>query len=169
METEAISLAVVMQRLPLASRWQAYQWRAAEVTAAPLPTGAPRCLHDDEQDLRWLFTGFAVSLYSDEAEGYFLNLGSAQPCWFVMSRMETIDGLEVAVPRHLTLSYNEAARLMDAGEQVDTVAAEGPFIERMAVFVNAHYRPEVKHKRRKPSFEGGAAVARMAKEEGRGR
>lgn len=167
METEVLKLAVVMHRKPLASRWQPYQWQPAEVLLDQgLPVGAPRCLRDDADDMRWLFTGFELRLYSDEAEGYFLNLDSRAPCWFVMSRLEEIDGVEVAVPRTVTLSYNEAARLMDGGEQVDTVPAPGLIVERLMEFAQAYYRPEPKRKRRKPSFEGGAAVDQMAKAEG---
>jgi hypothetical protein len=42
-------------------------------------------------------------------------------------------------------------------------------VERLGAFVAAYYRPEPKGKRRRPSFEGGAAVQQMAREEGEGR
>ncbi|RJF99829.1 DUF3305 domain-containing protein [Noviherbaspirillum saxi] len=167
METEALKVAVVMQRVPLANRWQPYQWKPIEISAdAVLPDGGAHCLRDDEIDTRWLFAGFEIRLYSDEAEGYFLNIDSPAPCWFVMSRMEEVDGVDVAVPKQVTLSYNEAARLMDGGERVDTLPASRDIIEHMARFVQEHYRPEVKKKRRKPSFEGGAGVEQMARAEG---
>jgi len=161
LETDALSLAVVMQRVPLNSVWQPFQWQPADVALSPLPIGAPRCLRDDAADVRWLFTGLELRLYSDEAEGYFLNLDSVAPCWFVMWRM---DGA-LAVPQRVTLSYNEAARLMDGGEQVDTVPAPAAVVERLAAFVAEFYRPEPKRKRRRPSFEGGAAVQQMADQE----
>ncbi|NEX63198.1 DUF3305 domain-containing protein [Noviherbaspirillum galbum] len=167
METDAINAAVVMQRLPLASRWQSWQWKPVEVDVPTLlPAAPPRCLRNDESDARWLFTGFEVRLYTDEAEGYFLNVDSPAPCWFVMWRLEDIDGEEVAVPKALTLSYNEAARLMDGGERVDTVPAPAEVIEQLRAFALEHYRPEPKKKRRKPSFEGGAGVEQMARAEG---
>lgn len=167
METEAIRLAVVMQRTPLASCWQSYRWQAAEVSVnALLPDHTVRCLRDDPADTRWLFTGFELRLYRDEAEGYFLNIDSPAPCWFVMWRIEEIEGVEVAVPKQITLSYNEAARLMDGGEQVDAVPAPPDIVERMTAFVQEYYRPEPKKKRRKPSFEGGAGVEQMARAEG---
>ncbi len=170
METEALKVAVVMQRTPLDNRWQPYQWKPLEVTAGDLiPEGPPRCLRDDPADSRWLFTGFDVRLFSDEAEGYFLNTSSPVPCWFVMWRFEDIDGVDVAVPKEVTLSYNEAARLMDGGEQrVDTLPLPIGVLERLNAFVADHYRPEPKKKRRKPSFEGGAAVEQMARAEGGG-
>jgi hypothetical protein len=60
------------------------------------PDGAVRCLRDDADDTRWLFTGFDIKLFSDEAEGYFLNITSSTPCWFVMWRFEELGGAEIA-------------------------------------------------------------------------
>lgn len=167
METEAIKIAVVMQRMPLVNRWQPYQWRPIEITLGDLlPERPPHCLRDDAADTRWLFTGFDISLFSDEAEGYFLNIDSPLPCWFVMWRIERTGDIELAVPRYVTLSYNEAARLMDGGEQVDALPASAAIVERVAAFVQEHYRPEPKKKHRKPSFEGGAGVEQMARMQG---
>jgi len=166
METEAIRIGVVMQRRQLNSIWQPYQWHPVEiVTDAALSGESLRCLRHDAADTRWLFGGFDVKLYGDEAEGYFLNVNSPAPCWFVMWRLEDINGAEVAAPKSITLSYNEAARLMDGGEQVDTVPATPEIIARLTAFVQAYYKPEPKHKRKKPSFEGGAEVQNMAKME----
>lgn len=167
METESLKVAVIMRRTPLNNRWQPHQWKPAEITADELLAGIERrCLRNDEADTRWLFGGFDIKLYRDEAEGYFLTASSPEPCWFVMWRLEEVDGAEVAVPKTVTLSYNEAARLMDGGEQVDTLPATPDIVERLNAFVQEHYRPEPKRKRRKPSFEGGAGVERMAQAEG---
>lgn len=167
MQTDALTVAVIMQRTPLANRWQPFQWKPAEITADPLlAETAQRCLRDDASDTRWLFGHFEIKLYRDEAEGYFLNASAPEPCWFIMWRLEDIDGQEVAVPKVVTLSYNEAARLMDGGEQVDTLPASPAIIERLRAFAQEHYRPEPKKKRRKPSFEGGATIEQMARAEG---
>lgn len=165
METDELRLAVVMQRKPLKSAWQPFQWLPAEVVLSPLPACAPCCLRDDPSETLWLYPGLSLRLYSDEAEGYFLNLDSGSPCWFIMWRM---DG-ELAVPLTVTLSYNEAARLMDGGEQVDTLPLPAAVVERLGAFVAEYYRPQPKGKRRRPSFEGGAAVQQMAGAEGMGR
>lgn len=166
METEPLPVAVVMQRLAIASRWQLHQWSTLAVlyehACPPMP---PECLLADAGDTRWCFSGLEVRLHSDEAEGYFLNCSAASPCWFVMSRPETLAGEEGMVPHRVTLSYNEAARLMDGGERVDTVLLPAPILERLQAFVDAYYRPEEKRRRKKPSFEGGAGVALMAREE----
>ena len=165
MHTEALRVGVVMQRRRLDNRWQSHQWRPLEIVAdAGLPPGL-HCLRDDDADSRWLHTGFEVALYSDEGEGYQLNVDAPQPCWFIMWRMDERDGMEFALPKSVTLSYNEAARLMDGGEQVDTLPLSDEIRARVAAFAAEHYRPEAKRKRRKPSFEGGAAVQQMAREE----
>jgi hypothetical protein len=165
MHTESLRVGVVMQRRRLANRWQSHQWRPLEIVAdTGLPPGV-HCLRDDDADSRWLHTGFDVALYSDEGEGYYLNVNAPVPCWFIMWRQDERDGAEFALPKSVTLSYNEAARLMDGGEQVDTLPLSNDMIERVAAFAAAHYRPEPKRKRRKPSFEGGAAVQQMAREE----
>jgi hypothetical protein len=167
METEAIRIGVVMQRVPLDNQWQPYQWRPLEIVDdALLQDRAACCLRDDPDDTRWLFTDFDVRLFSDEAEGYFLNIISPAPCWFIMWRIEEKDGVDVAMPKSVTLSYNEAARLMDGGEQVDTLPACAGIIERLTAFTHEYYRPEVKRKRKKPSFEGGEGVDKMARAEG---
>lgn len=167
METEAIRIGVVMQRLAIDNRWQSYQWRPMEIVRdSILSDGAARCLRNDPVDTRWGFAGFEIKLFSDEGEGYFLNLSAPTPCWFIMWRIEELDGVEVAVPKSITLSYNEAARLMDGGEQVDTLPASADIVERLSAFANAHYHPEIKKKRKKPSFEGGAGVDKMARAEG---
>ncbi|TFV87736.1 DUF3305 domain-containing protein [Oxalobacteraceae bacterium OM1] len=166
METGAPTLAIVMQRTPLQNRWQPYRWQPLEVTPAPLPHAAPHLLREDEADTRWLFPGFPLELHRDEAEGYYLNVSSPHPCWFIMWRLEDLDGREVAVPKTLTLSYNEAARLMDGGERVDTLPLPAEVLAILAAYTQEHYTPEAKKKRRKPSFEGGEGVAQMARAEG---
>ncbi|MDO8298443.1 DUF3305 domain-containing protein [Lacisediminimonas sp.] len=162
-------VAVIMQRLPLDNRWQPWQWRPLEIVeldVSPLPDEpGPRCLMDSAEESRWLFGGFELEFFRDEAEGYFLNVDTANPSWFVMWRMEEVDGQEIAVPKSVTLSYNVAARLMDGGERVDILPASPHIVELMHGFVAQYYRPEVKGKRRKPSFEGGAAVQEMARAE----
>src|SRR5690606_11893363 len=112
MEVLLTHVAVIMQRVALDSRWQSYSWRPLEIVdAAILPVGAREtgraCLHDDEADTRWIFGPFEISLFRDEGEGYYLNLTSPRPCWFVMWRLEQVDGAEVAMPKSVTLSYNQ--------------------------------------------------------------
>jgi hypothetical protein len=168
MQNESLIVGVVMQRRQLANRWQSHAWRPIDIVLDADPAPGMQQLLDDESDARWLHRGYTVELFRDEAEGYHLNATSSAPCWFIMWRIEEIEGAELAVPRLVTLSYNEAARLMDGGEQVDTLPLPAQAVASLAAYAAAHYRPEAKGKRRRPSFEGGAAVQRIADEQGGG-
>jgi hypothetical protein len=89
----------------------------------------------DDQGESWLFTGYELHLFPDEAEGYYLNLSATLPAWFVMWRLEEdveryVDKQFIelakaestfAVPHRISVSYNEAGRLLDGGESVDSV------------------------------------------------
>ena len=143
--------AVLMEWTRLDDRWQSEKWEAVGVIEDEGENKAPTILMNDPLRARWLHHGQVLTLYRDEAEGYYLNLSAPQPFVFVMWRLE--DG--VARPHTLTLSYNEAARMMDTDEHVDGVALPEQWREPLAAFVALHYRPETKGKRaRPPSFKG---------------
>ena len=97
----------------------------------------------------------AIKLFPDEAEGYWLNVTTEAPAIFVHWREDALPGGSTE-PQALfvTLSYNEAARLLDAGEMVDTVPMPGELLAWLTEYVNLHYQPEQKKKkgRNRPSF-----------------
>ena len=141
-----------MQRRRIENRWQSDKWEVDRVAPdAPADSEPAGVIYQDSNREQWLHRGFQMSLHRDEAEGYFLNLSSGKPFVFVMWREE--DG--TAVPRAVTASYNEAARLLDAGENVDGVPMPEEWVRWLAGFVAEHYKPEPHKKRiRPPSFKG---------------
>jgi hypothetical protein len=91
----AITMAVVVRKVALASRWQPWKWELDAVLPDLGEFGtAPMCLVQDEHGARWLYPGFEVV---DQGEGYYLNLTSTTPCWFVHWRMPDDDGTEAGV------------------------------------------------------------------------
>ena len=127
-----------MQRRPTKSRKQPFKWQPSEVLMSPWASErAPRCLSDNPSDTRWMFSGFELRLYSDEAEGYFLNLDSRAPSCFVLWGM---DASGLAVPRAVTLSCHEARRMADSGE-VDSVPAPDFVARQLQSFVQEFYLP----------------------------
>src|SRR6185295_3935736 len=70
---------------------------------------------------RWRFGGLYIELHPSEAEGYYLNITAPDPKVFVMWRHADDGGEPPAFPVVVTVSYNEAARMLDGGEQVDAV------------------------------------------------
>ena len=127
----------------------------------------------DEDGESWLFTGFELNLFLDEAEGYYLNVSATTPSWFVMWRLEEdferyidANSLEmakteanIAVPHRICVSYNEAARLLDGGESVDTVPMSQEHTAWLQEYVDEHYRPEPKKRHKPASFKGAERPA----------
>ncbi|MFZ6750243.1 DUF3305 domain-containing protein [Undibacterium sp. Ren11W] len=164
------AVSIVMQREILQNRWQSFQWKLMEILpitsiALELENVNVASLQFDMQTGRCVSSGFSVELFVDETPGYFLNLSADMPCWFVMWRMEPVGGEELAVPKAITLSYNEAARWMDAGEQVETLELSEEIASWLAAYTQEYFQPEIKKKRKRPSFEGGAGVDKMARAE----
>ena len=149
-------LAVILQREAVESRWESHRWQLLDVI--PDVGGTARTILDSEKLLRRLFPGFEVTLFPDEAEGYFLNASSEDPSVFVSIRHD--EGADDRYPFQATLSYNEAARWMDGGEKVERTSAWPELARWMGEWVEANYRPEPKKRRRPQSFEGKEGVLR---------
>jgi len=144
-------VSVIIQCTPLASRWQSERWEPVAVeTAADDSTSAARVpVALDAAGTRWRFDSHAIDLHRTEAEGYFLNTTSPEPKVFVMWRTCEKEGKPPIRPEVVTVSYNEAARLMDGGERVDAVPMPAEILAWMAPFVSEHYKPEPRRKVRR--------------------
>ncbi len=95
-------------------------------------------------------------LFRDDAEGYYLNLSSPNPCFWVFWRADDerlLDGEPMAVPQIVTLSYHDAGRWLDAQERVDQVPAPEEVVDWLRAFVDATYVPEPKKRKRPESFK----------------
>jgi hypothetical protein len=148
----AIDVAVVMGRVAQPNQWEDWQFRVLEVVPDEGGFGsAPRKLHDDGKHSRWLYPGFRLELFADECKGYFLNLTSGRPVWFVVWRPDEADR-SLAAPQAVSLSYIEADRWLAAEEHVDNVPLADELCEWLRVFTNEHFKPEPPRKQRAMSF-----------------
>ena len=145
MTKTTLDVSIVLERRVLANRWESEQWEAVGV----LPSSesaevAPRRLHELAKREQWLYGGRRIELFTDEAENYLLNVTGAEPRVFVMWRREEGD----PQPRigAVTVSFGEAARMLDSGEQVDGVAMPADIRDWVEGFARAFYRPEVRKK-----------------------
>lgn len=147
-----LTVAVQMERLADPSPWETWRWRLDAVVPDAGALGEhPRLLRDDGQRALFLHPGLTVELHPDEAEGYYLNLSSGSPVWFVMWRTSDEDPSQ-AWPEVVTLSYHMAGRLLDAQERVDNVPLPAPYAAWLQAYTDEHYRPEPKQRRRPASF-----------------
>jgi hypothetical protein len=161
-----LTVAVVMRREPVSgpqARWMSSRWVLADVLPQAelgLPdevTAAQRIedtqLADADGVEHWVFPGFVIELFRDDAEGLFLNLSTERPAVWVMWRPdETGEAGALPAPQIVTLSYTDAGRWLDAQERVDQVPAPGPMLEWLRAFVAEHYQPETKRRKRPESF-----------------
>jgi hypothetical protein len=151
-ERPGVRMAVVMEREARPNRWE--DWRFSVVDVVPDDGGfgdVPRVLRDDGRTQRVLHPGFVLELFKDEGEGYYLNLSSGAPVWFVMWRIDDEDPSQ-ARPQTLSLSYNEAGRWLDAQERVDNVALPADLRGWLQAYADEHHRPEPKKRKRPASF-----------------
>ena len=154
-----VRVAVLMRREPVQgpmARWQPWRWTLAEVVPQEPGFGdRPRCLRESEDESLWLYPDWAVELFTDDAEGYWLNVTSPTPAYFVLWRMsEPEDGsAPLAVPQAVSLSYHDAGRWLDAQEKVDQVPAPAEVVAWMASFIDAHWTVEAKRRKRPDSFQ----------------
>ena len=152
-----IDVTVLMRREavqgPMA-RWQAWRWVLADVV--PHETGfgtEPRCLRQTDAEALWMHPAREVALFTDDAEGYWLNATSPTPCWFVMWRLIEVDGQAPrAEPQAVSLSYHDAGRWLDAQENVDQVPAPSEVVAWMSEFMDEHWVVEAKRRKRPDSF-----------------
>lgn len=152
-ERPAVTVAVVMERDFQPNRWEDWRHRIVEVVPMEPAFGdAPRVLREDDRLRRTLHPGFTVELFADEGEGYYLNLSSGSPVWFVVWRSDDEDPSR-AWPEQVTLSYNEAGRRLDAQERVDNVPLQPEFRDWLQAFADEHYKPEPKQRKRPASFQ----------------
>ena len=152
-----MDVAVVMRRERIDNVWQPWRWTLADVVPHEAGFGTqPRLLLKDEREERWLHPAFRVELHRGDAEGYYLNVTTAQPCFWVVWRMEEKAGLSdepVAVPQIVTLSYHDAGRWLDAQEMVEQVPAPPAVVQWMQEFVDEHHVREAKRRQRPESFK----------------
>ena len=148
----SVQVAVVMERTAQPNRWEDWQHRVVEVVADEGAFGAePRKLHDDGKRSQWLFPGHTLELFADECKGYFLNLTSGAPVWFVLWRTDDGDA-SMARPVAVSLSYIEADRWLCAEEKVENVPLQDDLREWLRVFTNEHYKIEAPRRQRAQSF-----------------
>jgi hypothetical protein len=147
-----LHVAVQIERVAKPTQWEAWRFRIAEVVLDEGQFGKePRLLRDDGRTAVFLHPQLPVTLHRDEAEGYYLNLSSGSPVWFVMWRRSETEPPQ-ATPERVTLSYNEAGRMLDAQEQVDNLPLPQDVRDWLQAYADEHYRPEPKQRKRPASF-----------------
>ena len=163
----ALDVSVIMRREPIVgamSRWQSHRWvlenvvLAGEASSTLVEKTASKLTNIDKNNSteRWIHAGYRVKLFTDDAEGYYLNVTTNAPCWFVLWRMEeeaNISDEPIAKPEMVSLSYHDAGRWLDAQETVEQVPLPPEVITWLQAFVDEHFVMETKRRKRPESFK----------------
>jgi hypothetical protein len=174
-ERPTLDVGVIMRREAVPgpmSQWQPWRWLLADVVrpqdlgASPQEWSAlgtepvPIELNDADTSVdapvpqHWLYPGMQVELFRDDTEGYYLNLTSPTPCFWVLWRLEPHAPTdELPQPLIVTVSYHDAGRWLDAQERVDQVPVPPAVRDWLAAYTQAHYIPEPKKRVRPASFQ----------------
>lgn len=152
-----LNAAVVMRRERIDNRWQPWRWSLADVVPHEDGFGTTaRLLFKSDAEERWLHPGFKVELHMGDAEGYYLNVTTEQPCFWVVWRMEEealLADEPMAVPHIVTVSYHDAGRWLDAQETVEQVPMPASVAQWLQEFVDRHHVLEAKRRQRPQSFK----------------
>ena len=160
----ALDVSVIMRREPIVgamSRWQSHRWvlenviLEGEASSSIVDKSATLLIENDSIE-RWKHAGYIAELFTDDTEGYYLNVTTDAPCWFVLWRMEEEPGITdepIAKPEMVSLSYNDAGRWLDAQETVEQVPLPSEVVVWLQAFVDEHHVIETKKRKRPESFK----------------
>lgn len=162
-ERPSLRVAVVMERVANPNAWEDWRFSVVEVVPDDGQFGtAVRRLRDDGKVSRWVHPGFELTLFPDECKGYFLNLTSGNPSWFVSWRGRDDDAAQVEVTA-ASVSYIEADRRLSVEERVESVPLAPELCEWLQTFTNQHFRPDAQRKVRAQSFLSPQERERLAR------
>jgi Protein of unknown function (DUF3305) len=166
----SLEVSVIMRREPILgamSRWQSHRWVLEQVVLnGEVVQGSQsqndlidiksQLLSKNDSKECWIHHGYRVKLFEDDAEGYYLNVTTDAPCWFVLWRMEEeacISDEPIAKPEMVSLSYHDAGRWLDAQETVEQVPLPPEVVAWLQAFVDEHHVIETKKRKRPESFK----------------
>ena len=148
-------LAVILdKRRTHTTPWRTHTWGAAGVVAAAGGdrSHGPQCIRAEEALEQYLWPGFELRLYRDEAESYYHNLTSDNPGLFIVCRFDEDERPE---PFLVTAAYDEASAYMEADDTVYRVPMPPEVYRWVEAYVLANYQPQERKKRKRTDWSEG--------------
>jgi len=142
----------LIEKRQQSSQWQPFRWELADVSWCPdLDSTLEAPAFESGEGQAGCY--FRVTLYADEADGYYLNCTSDYPAWFVHWRLDEEQPDAIPKVNFVTLSYNEAGRILDSGELVENLPVDVDTAAWLAAFAQEHFVPEPRKRQRPESFK----------------
>lgn len=141
-----VSIIIQRRRYP-GKPWMIDSWSAVGVlpVEGDLRPASCKSIYQDEETEQFLYEGYCIELFADEAESYYTNLTAANPAVFVVGA-EDEDG-ENLKPLLVTLSYSEMSSYVEVDTPVFDLPIPAPIHDWVEAWVLENYQPEKKHKR----------------------
>jgi len=150
---ERHTVAVIMQRSQVQQgRWSVPSWRALSVVAGDhlVGKGAGQTpIYEDDTDAQFLWSGFSLELYRDQAEEYWYNLTGESPSLFVICH-ESPDG--DLTPFRVTADQDSASGCLESDDQVFAVPIPPEIYQHLEKFIVAHYVPSERKVRKRKNW-----------------
>ena len=149
-------VSIVMQHRIIENNvWLAEQWEAEAVIAGgsnadEIPEKTVSRIGKDEK--KYIWANYQINLFADEAESYYFNIISDNPCVFVVCRDEEEDG--ELVPFKVSVNYDEASSFLELEEQVFKVPMPAEIYRWVEAFVVNNYVPVKRKKRKLEDWKG---------------
>lgn len=122
-------------------------WSALGVLPAEGKSTGVSCtsIYQCDSSEQFLFEGYCIELFADDAESYYANLTGRQPGVFVVCEQEEED--DALHPLLVTVSYDEMASYVEVDTPVFDLPIPPPIYEWVEGWVLENYQPQKKHKR----------------------
>jgi hypothetical protein len=148
-----IPIAVVMRRRMIEhGRWRVPSWDVLSVLPADhlASRGASRePVRKGDEEEQYLWSGFALELYRDEAESYWYNLTGDNPALYVLCH-ETPEGdME---PFLVTADHDQGTAGVEADDKVFIAPIPQDIYQEIERFIVEHYVPAERKKRRRKNW-----------------
>ena len=135
--------------------WSNGQWDVSGLVVGEKVTSqqlSKQAVRSDSENTQYLWSGFTVELFKDDAESYYYNLMSDNPQAFVICRNEEEVNDQIQ-PFLVTLSSDEANSYMEVDELVYSVKMPAELYRWVEQFVLEYYIPVKKKKRKRINWK----------------
>ncbi|MBW4710056.1 DUF3305 domain-containing protein [Roseobacter sp. YSTF-M11] len=167
--SQSLRLGVVLRRMPGATAWAKWVWKASSVLPGA-PDASWKVLREEGDTTEYHAKTLDLWLYVSDAEAYAHELQARAPSVYVVMREPAAED-EGDAPLsilHVTVSPYEAQDYSDSGEEIiERVPMSPALLAWVTSFVDAHYVEEPFVKRRRDKMrtdraQDGIGDARIA-------
>jgi hypothetical protein len=151
---QSLTVSVIMESRPSASRWIDEAWSVVGVTVGQhtddAANQAAKTLIKQNGIEQLLYSGFNLTLYEDECESYYHNIKAPSPGCYVIARNNSDD---VPIPYLVSLSFDEANAYLECEDIVFTTTLAPELYRWVEQFVLVNYVPEKRIKRKRKNWK----------------